>query len=109
SLNTSCGWEGEALPTNTYVGDGEIRFQAGYGTGSGTGYGNGTGTQYGRNTAGRGANQGTATTLTRGRANGREAIWVCGKAASLETSSPKTAQQIVRRMRHILRAKHSRL
>jgi len=52
------------------------------------------------NTAGRGANQGTATTLTRGRANGRDTVWACGKAAPLETSSPKTAQQIVRRMRH---------
>jgi len=104
SFNTSCGWEGEALPTNTYAGDGETKFQTGYGTGSGTGYGTGygneTGLQYGRNMAGFGANQRMLTTLTCGRAHGLGAARACGKAASLETSSPKTAQQIVQRMIH---------
>jgi len=95
-LNTSCGWEGEALPTNTYAGDGETKFQTGYGTG----YGNETGLQYGRNMAGFGANQRKLTTLTCGRAHGLGAACACGKAASLETSSPKTAQQIVQRMIH---------
>ena len=55
---------------------------------------------YGRNIAGRAANHRTPTTFTRGRANDRSPMRGCGKTAPLETSSPKTAQQIVRRMRH---------
>jgi hypothetical protein len=76
-----------------------MKFQTGYETGYGTGYGNGSGTQCGRNITGRAANHRTPTTLTRGRAHSRGAACACGKTASLETSSPKTAQQIVRRMR----------
>ena len=56
--------------------------------------------QYGRNTAGRAVNHRTPTIFTRGRANGRDAVWGCGKTTPLEKSSPKTAQQTVRRMRH---------
>src|SRR6266852_6071422 len=86
SLNTNCGLLAEPVRTNAYVGTGANAFH--------TGYGNGAGMPYRKNTAGRAANC-TTTTLPRIRANG-----ACGKAAPFETSSPKSAKQIVRRMRH---------
>jgi hypothetical protein len=55
---------------------------------------------YRKNAAERAANLCTKTTLPRGRANGRSPARACGKAAPFETSSPKSAKQIVRRMRH---------
>jgi hypothetical protein len=55
---------------------------------------------YRKNTAGRAANQCTTITLPRGRANGPGPARAWGKAAPFETSSPKSAKQIVRRMRH---------
>src|SRR5262249_26972972 len=103
SLNTSCGCVAEALPTYTYAGNGAIKFQTGYGSGYGTRYGNGTGISYGRNAAGRSRNH--RTTVTRGRANRRDAERACGKIAPLVTSSAKTVQQIVRRILHPLGAK----
>ena len=53
-----------------------------------------------RQNTGHAGNHRTPTTLTRGRSNGRGAACACSKTAPLETSSPKTAQQIVRRMRY---------
>src|SRR4029077_19569652 len=97
SLNTNCGWLSEMVPANTYAGDGAMKFHTGYGTRYGTGYGNGQNVPYRRNAAGRAANR-TTTTLPRGRANGPCPARACGKAAPLETSSPKSAKQIVRRM-----------
>jgi len=55
---------------------------------------------YRKNPPGRAANRCTTITLPGGRANGRGPARACGKAAPFETSSPKSAKQIVRRMRH---------
>ncbi len=102
SLNTNCGLLAESVRTNAYVGTGANAY---VGTGAmkfHTGYGNGAGMPYRKNTAGRAANC-TTTTLPRIRANG-----ACGKAAPFETSSPKSAKQIVRRMRHPPRAYYLR-
>jgi len=99
SLNTNCGWLAEPVRTNAYVGTGSNAYA---GTGAmkfHTGYGNGARMPYRQNTAGRAANQCTTTTLPR-VANGPGPARACGKAAPFETSSPKSAKQIVRRMRH---------
>src|SRR6266404_3263704 len=95
SLNTNCGLLAAPVRTNAYVGTGSNAYVGTGGMKFHTGYGNGAGMPYRKNTAGRGANQCTTTTLPRSRANG-----ACGKAAPFETSSPKSAKQIVRRMRH---------
>src|ERR1700720_59312 len=100
SLNTNCGWLAGPVRTNAYVGTGSNAY---VGTGAmkfHTGYGNGARMPYRKNTAGRAANRCTTTTLPRGRANGPGPARACGKAAPFETSSPKSAKQIVRRMRH---------
>src|SRR6266478_6978405 len=100
SLNTNCGWLAEPVKANAYVGTGSDAY---VGTGAmkfHTGYGNGKRMPYRKNTAGRAANRCTTTTLPRGRANGPGPARACGKAAPFETSSPKSAKQIVRRMRH---------
>src|SRR6266446_6103023 len=96
SLNTNCGWlAAEPVRTNAYVGTGANAYVDTGAMKFHTGYGNGARMPYRKNAAGRAANQCTTTTLPRdGPAR------ICGKAAPFETSSPKSAKQIVRRMRH---------
>src|ERR1700747_2665863 len=100
SLKTNCGWLAEPVKANAYVGTGSDAY---VGTGAmkfHTGYGNGARMRYRKNTPGRAASRCTTTTLPRDRANGCGPARACGKAAPFQTSSPKSAKQIMRRMRH---------